>query len=412
MGRPKYEYDLEARRKRSTQDRSWMSPMIWTIVSSICVTAVFLGLYSSFSSLFNLGILPLFAQRFSAAPFRAFSKGSGCFGKPDGFKIIAVVPFYSSARTQILDCYLQKNLASNRGFLDEVVFVPQTNDTTSLDWLESLIDSSPQYTISQPGNDTAHGSSSSNMYIWIDGDVVFLEDHTIPTIVKTKLDYAGSALVSANVVNQASLKTLHSHPGTALPYLPELPSAQSQDYTAQDWRVADLPRWEGPANFKADGVFSAPPHSHRWLLANEEDMDRTPIATSMYGDDGPGWDHWTVHAQQHYSFLYHLQVGNLYRYKFPMWSNPVESISPNLLCLQGDDDFNTLQVVLQQGKSGVLDSRTVHEAYGDKRRVIIDGKGLAAHYSGDRSDEGGLDTTDVLQRYWLYAREFVCPQTA
>lgn len=383
--------------------------MIWSIVSSICMTAVFLGLYSSFSSLFDLGILPLFAQRYSAPPFRAFSKGSGYLSKPHEFKIIAVVPFYSSARTEILDCYLQKNLASNRGFIDEVIFFPKTNDTTNLKWLESLIDSSPQYTTSQLGNDAVYGES--NMYIWIDGDVVFLEDHTIPTIVKTKLDYAGSALVSANVVNQASLKTLHSHPGTALPYLPELPSAQSQEHAAQDWRVADLPRWEGPADFIANGEFSVPPDSHRWLLADEEDMDRTPIATSMYGENGPGLDHWTVHAQQHYSFLYHLQVGHLYRYKFPMWSNPVESISPNLLCLRGHDDFSTLQLLLEQSESGVLDSRTIHEAYGDTRRIIIDGKGLAAHYSGGDPD-GGLDATDVLQRYRLYAREFVCPQTS
>lgn len=81
--------------------------MIWSIVSSICVTAVFLGLYSSFSSFFDLGILPLFAQRYSAVPFRAFSKGSGYLSKPHDFKIIAVVPFYSSTRTEILDCYLQ-----------------------------------------------------------------------------------------------------------------------------------------------------------------------------------------------------------------------------------------------------------------------------------------------------------------
>ncbi|KAL4888545.1 hypothetical protein BDV59DRAFT_188432 [Aspergillus ambiguus] len=412
MGRPDYDRDLESHEEEPYSERSWLLPMIWSLVGSICVTAVFLALYSSSASLFNLGILPLFTHSYQSVPFRAFSKGSGYFIKPADFKIIAVVPFYSSERTAILDCYLQKNLANNRGFLDEVIFVPKTTDPTSLAWLESLTESSSQYTISQPGNETRpRGDRPPDMYIWIDGDVIFLEDHTIPTIVKTKLDYADSSVVSANVVNQASLQTLHSHPGTALPYLPELPPVGESPPSRQNtsnWRVANLSRWEGPADFKVDSGFSPPADSHRWLLSGIEDMERTPIATSMFGELGPGMDHWTVHAQQLYSLLYHLEMGNLYRYKFPMWSNPVQSISANLLCLRGVDDFNTLQLFLQRNQSAVLDSREVREAYGVDRRILIDGKGLAAHYSTD----AGLDTTDVLRRYQLYAEEFVCPQTA
>lgn len=41
------------------------------------------------------------------SPFYAFSRGSQHFAKPNGFKIVALVPFTNHERTSILDCYLQ-----------------------------------------------------------------------------------------------------------------------------------------------------------------------------------------------------------------------------------------------------------------------------------------------------------------
>ncbi|KAF9892375.1 hypothetical protein FE257_002152 [Aspergillus nanangensis] len=416
MGRPSYYHDLESHHEAPSRRQSWTFILTWSVIGYACVIAAFLSLCSSYPSLLDLGLLPGFIYESHPAPFRAFSKGSGYFKKPQGLKVAALVPFYSPERTAILDCYLQKNLINNRGYLDRVTFIPQTNDTGSLKWLEALVEQSSFYAISPPDQPlivpTLH---NDDIFVWIDGDVVFLEDHTIPTILKTKLDYPDSLIVSANVANQAALKSLHSHPGTALPYLPELlpsqlPSDQPlQANTAQDWRVSNLPHWEGPPDFEVDQGFLSPFKGHRWLLSDDEDADRTPIATSVYGDNGPGLDHWTVHAQQHYSFLHHLEFNDLHQYKFPMWNNPVESISRNFLCSRGRD-LDTLRAVIQQSHTNDLPLKAVREIYSDDdRRIIIDGKGLAVHYTDLTGD--GLDTTDILQRYRAYAEEMVCPKT-
>lgn len=303
---------------------------------------------------------------------------------------------------------------NNRGFLDEVIFLPRTKDATSLNSLDLLVKQTPLYTIAPERGLGNGGWNRDDLHIWIDGDMLFLEDHTIPTIVKTKLDYPDSSIVSANVVNEAALRALHSHPGTTLPYLPELLNqsfpAPTQALTNDDWRVSNLPHWEGPSDFKVDHAFTPPSESHRWLPASDNDAERAPIVKSVDGNNGPGMDHWTVHAQQHYSFLSHLELGNLHRYKFPMWSNPVESISSHLLCLRGKD-LNTLQFILDQSHSSDLDMRAVRATYDDNRRIIIDGKGLAVHYSTNASSRD-LDHTDILRRYRGYAEEAVCPPTA
>ncbi|UDD64782.1 hypothetical protein AFCA_011991 [Aspergillus flavus] len=248
------------------------------------------------------------------------------------------------------------------------------------------------------------------IFIKIDGDTIFLEDHTISTIVKTKLDHPDSLIVSANVINQAALQALHSHPGVALPYLPELSSSdQPQIPVTQDWRATDLPAWEGPADFKVSKGYPPPSESHRWLPSADENGDRTPIGMSMYGDNGPELDDWTIHAQQHYSFLQHLEDGDLYRYKFPMWVDPTDSLSPNFLCLRAGDP-SIVKSIIQQD-TDKLSLEVAQEVLGSDRGTIIDGKGLAAHYSIEASS-WGLDSTDILHRYRAYAKEMICLDTS
>lgn len=65
--------------------------------------------------------------------------------------------------------------------------------------------------------------------------------------------------------------------------------------------------------------------------------NRTPVATTINTANGPGWDSWTVHAQQHYSFLHHLERGDLRRYKFPLRVNPSGTVSHDFVCMWGAD---------------------------------------------------------------------------
>ncbi|KNG80811.1 hypothetical protein ANOM_009969 [Aspergillus nomiae NRRL 13137] len=297
-----------------------------------------------------------------------------------------------------------KNLIDNHGFLDQVIFIPQTNNTESLEWLASTVKRTPLYQVLGFGDYIQWGGMDGNViFIKIDGDIIFLEDHTVSTIVKTKLDHPDSLIVSANVINQAALQALHSHPGVALPYLPELSSSdQSRAPITQDWRATDLPTWKGPADFKILKGYPPPSESYRWLPLADEDGDRTPIGMSIYGDNGPELDDWTVHAQQHYSFLQHLEDGNLYRYKFPVWVDPTDSVSPNFLCLRAGDP-SIVKSIIQQD-SDKLSLEVAQKLLGRDPGAIIDGKGLAAHYSIEAS-LGGLESTDLLHRYRAYAEE-------
>ncbi|GAB1199777.1 hypothetical protein APSETT444_009136 [Aspergillus pseudonomiae] len=303
-----------------------------------------------------------------------------------------------------------KNLIDNHGFLDQVIFIPQTNNTESLEWLASTVKRTPLYQVLGFGDYIQWGGMDGNViFIKIDGDIIFLEDHTVSTIVKTKLDHPDSLIVSANVINQAALQALHSHPGVALPYLPELSSSdQSRAPITQDWRATDLPTWKGPADFKILKGYLPPSESYRWLPLADEDGDRTPIGMSIYGDNGPELDDWTVHAQQHYSFLQHLEDGNLYRYKFPVWVDPTDSVSPNFLCLRAGDP-SIVKSIIQQD-SDKLSLEVAQKLLGRDPGAIIDGKGLAAHYSIEAS-LGGLESTDLLHRYRAYAEEMVCLDT-
>lgn len=293
-----------------------------------------------------------------------------------------------------------------------MIFIPQSNDTASLEWLASIVQETSAYSIWTSPANIDRETNRRTLFVWLDGDIVFLEDHTIPTIVRTMLDNSDSLVVSANVINQAALEALHSHSGVALPYLPELhqasAAAQLPPAGDLDWRTSNLPAWTGPKDFRVLKGFASPANKHRWLLSDDEQVDRTPISTSMYTTDGPGFTDWTVKAQQHYSFLHHLELNELYRYKFPKWSNPTD-VSPNLLCFW-DADANAVQ-------SNILPSSSyvpfgfVEDANKSSKRIVIDGKGLATHYSADAGAED-LHSTDIFQRYEAYAKEMICPNVS
>lgn len=308
---------------------------------------------------------------------------------------------------------VQNNLVHNQGFLDQVVFVPQTDDTVSLRWLEALVQQTPEYAISPTQQDMDWLFTRSDvLYIRIDGDTVFFEDHTIPTIVKTRLEDPDALMVSANVVSEGVLSSLHNHYGVALPYLPELDRTEDDSRSSaqdrMDWHASNLPQWNGPAEFIVQKGFSPPFQGHRWLLPAEEDSDRDPIAASIRLERGPGSQEWTVSAQHHYSFLDHLESDTLNRYKFPLWKNPPEAVTSTFGCFWGKDAA-ALRGVYAQNSGDEL-SRAWTASDGSHPKITIDGKGLVSHYSAELAPNG-LDATDLLERYRAYALEKVCRQT-
>ena len=80
----------------------------------------------------------------------------------------------------VLDCYLRKNLVSNGGYLDEIVFMVNTQWEEDQKWLDELIKTEPLYkkilTESLGGHFNniwnEHAQDENAMYIKIDDDIV------------------------------------------------------------------------------------------------------------------------------------------------------------------------------------------------------------------------------------------------
>ncbi len=111
----------------------------------------------------------------SAAP-------QGGWQKPGGFKVVAMVFFGRKRYVDILDCYLQQNLASNGGYVDEVWFMVHTEKKEDVDWLHGLVMNNPDYKIvgqeNCQSNDGkygclwSHATGDNTIYIKLDDDIV------------------------------------------------------------------------------------------------------------------------------------------------------------------------------------------------------------------------------------------------
>ncbi|MCJ1379589.1 hypothetical protein MMC17_002691 [Xylographa soralifera] len=331
---------------------------------------------------------------------------------PAGMKVIGLV-FYGRRRfVTILNCYLQRNLVENGGIIEEYIFVVRTDDQDDLAYLEELLVANPKY--------SAHHSAGSgfdysqmwsavekgNVYVKIDDDVLYIEDSTIRSIVKRKVEHPEYIVVSANLVVQFALTWLHYHLGALHPYLPELTHRKSYTPTTS-WRTSELPYWDGPADFNMTN-FEIPDH-HRWLplAPGAEDIEKTPIADIKYGIGGIGWEEWTVGAQQHYSFLENLEKDELWRYEFEMWDIHYDRLSINLIAIMGDD-------VIAMGPMPRDDEELITQIYSKQtgRHVVADGHGVAVHHGywlmSEHDGKKGMETTDVLDRYRAYAQENIC----
>lgn len=77
----------------------------------------------------------------------------------------------------ILDCYLQRNLVRNGGYLDEVHFLSHTDNQDDIDWLHDLVNKTSGYKyVPTKGHFgdmwKQHVSDADTMYIKIDDDIV------------------------------------------------------------------------------------------------------------------------------------------------------------------------------------------------------------------------------------------------
>jgi hypothetical protein len=98
--------------------------------------------------------------------------------KPAELRVVGLVFYGRRASVSILECYLKRNLVTNGGMLDEVIFLARTQDQDDLDWLDETVASEPLYTRQNVSTYDGEYASAYDlceddvMYIKIDDDIV------------------------------------------------------------------------------------------------------------------------------------------------------------------------------------------------------------------------------------------------
>jgi hypothetical protein len=343
--------------------------------------------------------------------------------KPKDVKIVGLVFFGRKSRVEILRCYLERNMVDNGGWLDEIVWIKNTDKKDDLVYLDEILASSPRYSslsldgIGLVGYGLAWKTiKRGTMYVKIDDDVVYLADDTIPRIVTMKLAHPEYVLVSANMINSPLLGWVHYHMGAIHPYLPEFTEPgyippPSLLPTPKPWTYTSYPNWTGPEDYYF-GTFQEPPYDgHRWLrLPHDSDITRTPIIDAEYATWGNSLKSWPIAAQQHYSFLENLANSDLHLYKTSSphhesfgatWFTTGKRLSINLIAIWSDDVLDNLPMttVDEEWLTVVLPKDL-------NRQVAVNMEALAAHFTF--GDQWKLQSTDLLPRYKDYAMQHVC----
>lgn len=355
----------------------------WLIVLAaivIILESYFLGLLSApFSSIGDSQ--PARTQQPLPAKLR--------YQKPIGPKIIALIFYGRRDRAVILDCYLKQNLVVNGGWLDEVIWGVNTQDADDLAYLEEVLPTSPSYRrldLEDRGfvNLWNQSVEYGNIYIKIDDDVIYIHEDTIPQLVHTLSTESGAFAVSANIINSPEHNWVHYRTGAVRAYLPDLEPPGNQSLSTIHnpvWRDSNLPCWIGPPGWTTPPIASftkelakilptnpedyqsASLPRHRWLpLDDPSDISITPIAQTSYDPFGPGWRSWAIAAQQHYSFLHNLEMGQLSTYYMThgfganssaIWDHTGDRLSINMLAVPGEVILDNIDKMAASGSDEI-----------------------------------------------------------
>lgn len=250
-----------------------------------------------------------------------------------------------------------------------MVFIPETSDERQLEWLYETVNKSDSYSISQ----SLPAADAKNVYIKIDGDVVYIEDNVIPNIVITRLQNPDASIISANVIHQPAVAEFHGRPGVLLPQLLDT------NALSQDPRTSSERSWNPFWPYWRDMLKS-------WVSNKPNSVSHPSTSKPASAEETYAW---LSQAQQHNSFLHHLERDELENYKFPLWKNP-------------PGDLSGAFIVLPNGKNN--NNNNTRSA---GKNVLIDGKGVVSYYD-DAVGVDGLDSTDILDRYRSYAEEHIC----
>jgi hypothetical protein len=195
-------------------------------------------------------------------------------------------------------------------------------------------------------------------------------------------------------------------------------ATRSREASRVSWRASELPSYNGPPSgppgFNLNGSTPAPYEGHRWLPVRSDntksnDIQLSPASTLTYDIWGPGRYNWAAAAQTHYSFLQHLEQGDIWKYRFNSWDSQYLRVSINFFAIRGRDVIDVFPFPMHDDEEYL----TVVRPRELGRHVSVDGTGTVAHFGfgpqRESHDGKSLMWTDLVKRYESYAEEMVCP---
>ncbi|KAI1751097.1 hypothetical protein F4782DRAFT_506843 [Xylaria castorea] len=383
----------------------------------------------------------------------------GGWVKPTGFKIIAMVFFGRKRYVDILDCYLQQNLASNGGYLDEVWFMVHTEDEGDIAWLNGLVKEKQGYKIVGHNdcnkNNKKYGclweyaTADNTMYIKLDDDIIYIHQDAIPQLVHTRLAVPHAFGVSAHLVNSPITGMEQFHHNAIYPFVPD-PNRTPSHNASESWRLSELDTYpkrklERLKNKSDNSIMypKVPYRGHPFVLLSEDNFDLLHTSMGRY-DQNPGgdfiafspvWKSWAMAAQQQYSLLFNLEKNRISRYFFGRPATyPADAKGPDqnstvaapkregMPTLGGEQIFDTqfrrynLNFCAVWGsdikKHLPMDdddedaiTKSIPKKTG--RPFIIDTRAVVGHFSFFTQAED-IRQTDLLDRWRAFANEAVC----
>ncbi|KAH6881112.1 hypothetical protein B0T10DRAFT_411293 [Thelonectria olida] len=334
--------------------------------------------------------------------------------KPKDIIVHGLVFYGRRDRVSCMRCYLERNMVDNGGWLDEVLWVVNTNDEDDLRYLDEIIASNPMrykkliipgdklwvYTYSKAWQHLERGK----YYVKIDDDIVWIDDNAIPQLVTQKINNPDDFVVSANIINNPPLGFMHYRMGALHPYLPEIDMPND---ISESWEPSQHPFWDGPSDFTWPLDKDPPYHHHRWLRVHDDKMmAQTPAAQLKYEIWDDSYTSWAIAAQMHYSLLENIETDNLDSYKFNKpWNMNGERIRINFMCVYADDILDT-DIKHWPEDRGDEDMIVIDLPQKLRRPVVVLGEALGAHFQ--YSAQPKLADTDLLSRYSALAQDRAC----
>ncbi|KAJ4243824.1 hypothetical protein NW762_014701 [Fusarium torreyae] len=243
-------------------------------------------------------------------------------------------------------------MVDHGGWLDEILWIVNTNKENDLRYLDEIIATNParhkkvipEETLSTPNYWKAwRHLERGKHYVKIDDDILWIDDNAIANLVTRKMQNPNDFVVSGNVINNPPLGFFHYRMGALHPYFPETVQPTYTTNTSWYWKSSMHGYWDGPGTFTWDAGNDPPFNHHRWLRVQDERMmAQTPAHRLKYEVWGTSYEDWSIAAQQHYSLLENIETNQLDLYKFDKpWIMHEDRIRINFMCVYADDILDT-----------------------------------------------------------------------